>query len=35
MNYYYQFNAHVHAYWDDLISRTEADSVAHVFGTYL
>lgn len=34
MDYTHQFNAHVLAYLDDLISRTEAASVAHVFGTY-
>lgn len=32
--YDYQFDAHIRAYYDDLINRTEAASVAHVFGTY-
>lgn len=34
MTYPYQFDAHVLAYLDDLIDRTEAESVAHVLGTY-
>lgn len=34
MIYPYQFNEHIWAYLDDLISHTEAASVAHVFGTY-
>ncbi len=34
MNYGYQFNEHVWAYWAEIIDRTEANSLAHVFGTY-
>lgn len=32
--YDYQFDQHVADYWNDLIDRTEAESVAHVLGTY-
>lgn len=34
MTYPHQFDSHVSAYWEDLITRTEDASVAHVFGTY-
>ncbi len=34
MTYPYQFDSHMYAYWEDLIDRTEAESVAHVLGTY-
>lgn len=34
MTYPYQFNAHVIAYTNWIVDRTEAASVAHVFGTY-
>lgn len=33
-DYLYQFDSHVHAYLEEMVDRTEAASVAHVFGTY-
>ncbi len=34
MTYSYQFDAHVQAWWEEIIDKTEAESVAHVLGTY-